>query len=54
MARETENLELDPQVLESGVRAVLEGKQPGGYRVLEMDEVPASLDGERETRRAAA
>jgi ribosomal protein S18 acetylase RimI-like enzyme len=35
MARETEDLELDKTKLENGVRAVLEGRVPGFYRVLE-------------------
>src|SRR5262245_2859728 len=37
MARETEDLELDVATLTNGVRAILEGRQPGGYRVLEED-----------------
>src|SRR5262245_16298666 len=37
MARETEALELDDGILRSGVRAILEGRQPGMYRVLEED-----------------
>lgn len=35
MAKETEGLELDPDTLRAGVRAVLEGTQPGRYVVLE-------------------
>ena len=37
LASETEELKLDRDVLERGVRAVLEGRQPGAYRVLERD-----------------
>jgi ribosomal protein S18 acetylase RimI-like enzyme len=35
MARETESIELDEATVRSGVRAILEGKKPGAYRVLE-------------------
>lgn len=35
MARETEDLELDPQVLRAGVLALLEGRRPGRYYVVE-------------------
>jgi GNAT superfamily N-acetyltransferase len=35
MARETEQLVLDPQVIGAGVRAVLEGRQTGRYYVWE-------------------
>jgi GNAT superfamily N-acetyltransferase len=35
MAKETENLELDPATLEEGVRIVLAGGAPGQYWVLE-------------------
>lgn len=37
MARETEALELDEAIITPGVRAVLEGKKSGAYRVLEED-----------------
>ena len=35
MARETEDIDLDPQRIVPGVRAVLEGRQPGRYYVWE-------------------
>lgn len=35
MARETESVELDEETITLGVRAILEGRKPGGYRVLE-------------------
>lgn len=37
MARETEDLELDAARLESGIRALLDGRQPGAYYVIEDD-----------------
>src|SRR5262245_19206392 len=44
MARETEALELDDKILREGLVAILEGRQPGMYRVLEEDgEVLAQL-----------
>lgn len=42
MARETEGIELDEAILREGVRAVLEGKQPGTYRILEVDGAPVA------------
>jgi GNAT superfamily N-acetyltransferase len=42
MARETESLELDPAILREGVRAVLDGTQPGAYRILEIDGRPVA------------
>jgi ribosomal protein S18 acetylase RimI-like enzyme len=37
MAKETESLVLDPETLREGVRAILIGKKPGAYRVLELE-----------------
>ena len=37
MALQTERLALDPQNVRRGVRAVLEGRAPGAYHVLEED-----------------
>ena len=37
MALETEDLQLDPEIVRKGVRAVLEGKQAGAYYVIEGD-----------------
>jgi GNAT superfamily N-acetyltransferase len=37
MAKETESLDLDPAILREGVRAVLEGKQPGAYWIVEIE-----------------
>jgi ribosomal protein S18 acetylase RimI-like enzyme len=42
MARETEALDLDGSILREGVRAVLEQRQPGAYRILEIDGRPAA------------
>lgn len=44
MARETEELDLDEATITAGLRAVLEGRVPGFYRVLEEEgEVVAQL-----------
>lgn len=37
LARETENLTLDADVLRDGVRALLEGQAPGAYWIAELD-----------------
>ena len=37
MAKETESLDLDPAILREGVRAVLEGTQPGAYWIVEIE-----------------
>jgi GNAT superfamily N-acetyltransferase len=39
MAIETEHLTLEPGILGRGVRALLDGRVPGGYWVAELDEV---------------
>lgn len=40
LARETENLELPPDVLHAGVRALLEGRAPGHYWIAEHEGRP--------------
>lgn len=42
MALETESLDLDESILTEGVRAVLESRQPGSYRILEIDGRPVA------------
>jgi len=42
LARETEGLELDPQVLERGVRAALADPHKGEYRICELDGAPCA------------
>ena len=42
MALETESLALDESILTEGVRAVLESRQPGAYRILELEGRPVA------------